>query len=70
MLPERVAGVLRAETPALLQQGHPAVDELVEMTGLDDDTARGLIMKAREQAHWFEDADPTLAEAVPGPSQE
>ncbi|NBU89415.1 MAG: transcription termination/antitermination protein NusA, partial [Betaproteobacteria bacterium] len=28
-----------------------AVDELTEMTGLDDDAARALIMKARE--HWF-----------------
>lgn len=29
-----------------------AVDELTEMTGIDDDRARDLIMKAR--AHWFE----------------
>lgn len=28
-----------------------AVDDLVEMTGIEDDTARTLIMKARE--HWF-----------------
>lgn len=28
-----------------------AVDDLVEMTGIEDDTARALIMKARE--HWF-----------------
>lgn len=30
-----------------------AVDELVEMTSIDEDNARELIMKAR--AHWFED---------------
>ncbi|NLD67634.1 MAG: transcription termination/antitermination protein NusA, partial [Limnobacter sp.] len=30
-----------------------AVDELVEATGIDDERARDLIMKAR--AHWFED---------------
>ena len=29
-----------------------AVDELTEMTGIDDDTAKDLILKAR--AHWFE----------------
>ena len=34
-----------------------AVDELVEMTGIDDEQARALIMKARE--HWF------TAEAAP-----
>jgi N utilization substance protein A len=28
-----------------------AVDDLVEMTGIEEDTARALIMKARE--HWF-----------------
>jgi N utilization substance protein A len=28
-----------------------AVDELTEMTGMDDERARTLIMKARE--HWF-----------------
>ena len=28
-----------------------AVDELVEMTGIDDEKAKALIMKARE--HWF-----------------
>jgi N utilization substance protein A len=28
-----------------------AVDELVEMTGVDDVEAKALIMKARE--HWF-----------------
>ncbi|MCL4700020.1 MAG: transcription termination/antitermination protein NusA, partial [Burkholderiaceae bacterium] len=28
-----------------------AVDELTEMTGIDDDKAKALIMKARE--HWF-----------------
>ena len=28
-----------------------AVDELTEMTGVDDDEAKALIMKARE--HWF-----------------
>jgi len=28
-----------------------AVDELVEMTGIDDTAAKSLIMKARE--HWF-----------------
>ena len=28
-----------------------AVDELVEMAGIDDERARVLIMKARE--HWF-----------------
>ena len=28
-----------------------AVDELVEMTGIDDEAAKALIMKARE--HWF-----------------
>jgi N utilization substance protein A len=28
-----------------------AVDELVEMTTLDEDAAKSLIMKARE--HWF-----------------
>jgi len=29
-----------------------AVDELVELTGIDDERARDLILKAR--AHWFE----------------
>jgi N utilization substance protein A len=29
-----------------------AVDELVEMTGMEEDAAKALIMKARE--HWFE----------------
>jgi N utilization substance protein A len=29
-----------------------AVDELVEMTGMEEDNARALIMKARE--HWFQ----------------
>ena len=29
-----------------------AVDELVEITGIDEERARDLIMKAR--AHWFE----------------
>ncbi|MGI4780270.1 MAG: helix-hairpin-helix domain-containing protein, partial [Janthinobacterium lividum] len=28
-----------------------AVDELVEMTGVDEEQAKALIMKARE--HWF-----------------
>ena len=28
-----------------------AVDELTEMTGIDDEQAKALIMKARE--HWF-----------------
>jgi len=28
-----------------------AVDELVELTGMDDEAAKTLIMKARE--HWF-----------------
>jgi N utilization substance protein A len=28
-----------------------AVDELTEMTGIDDEAAKALIMKARE--HWF-----------------
>jgi N utilization substance protein A len=30
-----------------------AVDELTEMTGIDDEQAKALIMKARE--HWFND---------------
>jgi N utilization substance protein A len=29
-----------------------AVDELTEMTGIDDERAKELILKAR--AHWFE----------------
>ena len=29
-----------------------AVDELVEMTGMEEDAAKSLIMKARE--HWFQ----------------
>jgi N utilization substance protein A len=29
-----------------------AVDELVEMTGIDEERAREIILKAR--AHWFE----------------
>lgn len=29
-----------------------AVDELVEMTGIDEERAKDLILKAR--AHWFE----------------
>jgi N utilization substance protein A len=29
-----------------------AVDELVEMTGMEEDAAKALIMKARE--HWFQ----------------
>jgi N utilization substance protein A len=29
-----------------------AVDELVEMTGMNEDAAKALIMKARE--HWFQ----------------
>jgi N utilization substance protein A len=29
-----------------------AVDELVEMTGMQEDAAKALIMKARE--HWFQ----------------
>ena len=28
-----------------------AVDELVEMTGINEESAKGMIMKARE--HWF-----------------
>jgi len=34
-----------------------AVDELVEATGIEDQRARDLIMKAR--AHWFEDEQPS-----------
>jgi N utilization substance protein A len=34
-----------------------AVDELVEATGIEDERARDLIMKAR--AHWFEDEQPS-----------
>jgi N utilization substance protein A len=30
-----------------------AVDELTDMTGMDEDQAKALIMKARE--HWFND---------------
>jgi len=33
-----------------------AVDELAEMTGIDEERAKTLIMAAR--AHWFEDAEP------------
>jgi N utilization substance protein A len=29
-----------------------AVDELVELTGMEEDAAKALIMKARE--HWFQ----------------
>ena len=29
-----------------------AVDELVDMTGMEEDAAKALIMKARE--HWFQ----------------
>jgi len=41
-----------------------AVDELVELTGVDDEKARELIMKAHE--HWFaaEDKTPATAEAT------
>jgi N utilization substance protein A len=35
--------------------GELAVDELIEMTGIDDERARALIMAAR--AHWFESAE-------------
>jgi transcription termination/antitermination protein NusA len=35
--------------------GELAVDELTEMTGIDDERAKGLIMAAR--AHWFESAE-------------
>jgi N utilization substance protein A len=35
--------------------GELAVDELTEMTGIDDERARGLIMAAR--AHWFASAE-------------
>jgi N utilization substance protein A len=40
-----------------------AVDELVELTGIDEARAQDLIMKAR--AHWFEDAQEGLAPAAP-----
>ena len=35
--------------------GELAVDELTEMTGIDDERAKTLIMAAR--AHWFESAE-------------
>ena len=35
--------------------GELAVDELTEMTGIDDERAKRLIMAAR--AHWFESAE-------------
>jgi N utilization substance protein A len=35
--------------------GELAVDELIEMTGIEDERARALIMAAR--AHWFESAE-------------
>jgi len=38
-----------------------AVDELAEMTGVDEDRAKKLIMAAR--AHWFAEADATQGEA-------
>jgi N utilization substance protein A len=41
--------------------GDLAVDELVEMTGVDEERAKALIMKARE--HWFT-AEPA-ADATP-----
>jgi transcription termination/antitermination protein NusA len=37
-----------------------AVDELVELTGMPEERAQDLIMKAR--AHWFEEAPATTAE--------
>jgi N utilization substance protein A len=42
-----------------------AVDELVEITGVDEDTAKHLIMKARE--HWFDNGSDTDADAAPLP---
>ena len=38
-----------------------AVDELVEATGIDDERAKDLIMKAR--AHWFEAEEPDAAQS-------
>jgi N utilization substance protein A len=44
-----------------------AVDELVELTGLPEDRAQDLIMKAR--AHWFEETPSEAAAAVPASPQ-
>jgi N utilization substance protein A len=47
-----------------------AVDELVELTGMSEERAQDLIMKAR--AHWFEEApaeSPADAIAADGPQQ-
>jgi N utilization substance protein A len=44
-----------------------AVDELVELTGMPEDRAQDLIMKAR--AHWFEEAPADAAAAVPAATQ-
>jgi len=38
--------------------GELAVDELVELTGVDEERAKTLIMGAR--AHWFEEAEPAV----------
>ena len=39
-----------------------AVDELSELTGIDDERAKGLIMAAR--AHWFADEEGEDADAA------
>jgi N utilization substance protein A len=46
-----------------------AVDELVEMTGIDEEQAKALIMKARE--HWFTaEAEAAAKAAEPAPADE
>src|SRR3990172_10635191 len=46
--------------------GDLAVDELPELTGMDDERAKGLIMAAR--AHWFAD-EPAAGPAAPPTAQ-
>ena len=45
-----------------------AVDELTELSGVDDETARDIIMRAR--AHWFTEAEAAEAVSQPEPAAE
>jgi len=51
LTPELIAKLAEHDIHTRDDLGDLAVDELVEMTGIDEEKAKTLIMKARE--HWF-----------------
>ncbi len=51
LTPELIAKLAAADVNTRDDLADLAVDELTEITGLDDDSAKAMIMKARE--HWF-----------------